>query len=79
MNERRQKLIEAYNSNKIEGVEFLLDNVHDPHNVAAVSRSADALGVRTIHLYYTYNECPDMTLKALKPVLVPIDGLITIR
>ena len=66
MNERRQKLIEAYNSNKIEGVEFLLDNVHDPHNVAAVSRSADALGIRTIHLYYTYNECPDMTLKGFK-------------
>ena len=60
MNERRQKLIEAYNSNKIRGVELLLDNVHDLHNVAAVSRSADALGIRTVHLYYTYNECPNM-------------------
>tara|TARA_Y100000589_G_scaffold238939_1_gene226364 strand:- start:963 stop:1526 length:564 start_codon:yes stop_codon:yes gene_type:complete len=66
MNERRQKLIKTYNSNKIEGVELLLDNVHDPHNVAAVSRSADALGIRIIHLYYTYNECPDMKSKGHK-------------
>ena len=78
MNERRQKLIEAYNSNKIEGVEFLLDNVHDPHNVAAVSRSADALGVRTIHLYYI-QRVSRYDFKGFKASVVPIDGLITIR
>ena len=66
MNSRRQKLIEAYRRNKIDGLELLLDNVHDPHNVAAVSRTADALGVRTIHLYYTYNTCPSMQTEGHK-------------
>jgi tRNA (guanosine-2'-O-)-methyltransferase len=60
MLERRQKLIEAYYKNKLSGVEILIDNVCDPHNVAAVSRTADGLGIPLIHLYYTYNECPTL-------------------
>jgi len=63
MTERRQQLIEAYYKNKLGGVEILIDNVCDPHNVAAVSRTADGLGIPLIHLYYTYNEYP--TLKRL--------------
>lgn len=59
MNERRKKMIEAYSSNKIPGFELLLDNVCDAHNVAAVSRTADGLGVSKINLYYTYNEFPE--------------------
>jgi tRNA (guanosine-2'-O-)-methyltransferase len=59
MNERRKKMIDAYNSNKIPDFELLLDNVCDSHNVAAVSRTADGFGVSKIHLYYTYNEFPE--------------------
>ena len=60
VNERRKKLIENYYANKLEDVELLIDNVIDPHNVAAVSRTADALGIRRINLYYTYNKLPDL-------------------
>lgn len=63
MTERRKKLVEAYYQNKLKGVEILIDNVCDPHNVAAVSRTADGLGISLIHLYYTYNDFP--TLKRL--------------
>ena len=60
MNEHRKKRIEAYYRNKIPHVEILIDNVWDPHNVAAVARTADGLGISTIHLYYTYNEFPPL-------------------
>ena len=59
MAERRKKLIEVYYKNKIKDVEVLIDNVWDPHNVAALSRTADGLGISKIDLYYTYNKFPD--------------------
>lgn len=59
MAERRKKLIEGYYKNKIKDVEVLVDNVWDPHNVAALSRTADGLGISKIDLYYTYNKFPD--------------------
>ena len=60
MNERRKKKTEAYYRNKIPDVELLIDNVWDPHNVSAVARTADGLGLSRINLYYTYNEFPQM-------------------
>ena len=59
MSERRNKLIEKYYKNKIKDVEILIDNVFDPHNVGAISRTCDALGINRINLYYTYNEFPN--------------------
>ncbi len=60
MKERRKQLIERYYQNKIPNIELLIDNVWDPHNVAAVARTADGLGIATINLYYTYNEFPNL-------------------
>ena len=60
ISEKRKKLIEDYYKNKIEGIELLIDNVWDPHNVAAVPRTADGLGIEKINLYYTYNKFPNM-------------------
>jgi tRNA (guanosine-2'-O-)-methyltransferase len=60
MAEPRVKKIEEYYKNKIPNVELLIDNVWDPHNVAAVSRTADGLGIAKINLYYTYNKFPDL-------------------
>ncbi len=34
----------------------ILENVHDPHNVSAVIRSCDAVGVLDVHLVYTGNQ-----------------------
>jgi len=56
---RRKKLIKFYKENKISEFEILVDNLYDPHNVSAISRSCDALGVDTINLYYTYNSSID--------------------
>ena len=60
ISDKRKKLIDAYYANKIKDVEVLIDNVWDPHNVAALARSADGLGIEKIHLYYTYNAFPNL-------------------
>ena len=37
---------------------LVLENVHDPHNVSAVLRTCDAVGVGMVHLVYTYEKFP---------------------
>lgn len=59
-NSPRSERIENYYKNKLADVILVLDNVHDPHNVAAVTRSADGLGIPVIGLYYTHNVYPNM-------------------
>lgn len=66
INERRKKRIEGYYKNKLKDVELLMDNVFDVHNVAAISRTADGLGIDKINLYYTYNEFPDIKKRGKK-------------
>lgn len=61
MNPRRQQLVEAYYSNKMSGIEIVVDNFANPHDIAAIARSADGFGVSTIHLHYTYLPYPDMS------------------
>lgn len=39
---------------------IVIENVHDPHNVSAMLRSCDAVGVATAHLVYTHEELPEM-------------------
>src|SRR3989338_9888937 len=60
VNEGRKRKIEEYYSNKIKNVELLIDNVWDPHNVAAIARTADWLGIERINLHYTYNKFPNL-------------------
>ena len=39
----------------------MLENVHDPHNLSAVLRSCDAVGIGTVHLVYTWEERPKLS------------------
>ena len=42
----------------------VMENIHDPHNVSAMLRSCDAVGVLRVHLVYTVETFPDIGEKS---------------
>ena len=50
MTEERQNRIETVLSRRQENITVVLENVFDPHNISAVMRSCDAIGVQEIYV-----------------------------
>ena len=53
MTSERQKKIEAVLSKRQNNLTIVLENVFDPHNISAVMRSCDAVGVQEIYVLNT--------------------------
>ncbi len=53
MTDERRSRIEAVLSKRQPGITVVLENVFDPHNISAVMRSADAIGVQEIFVLNT--------------------------
>lgn len=49
MSEQRMKRIDAVLNRRQQDLTVVMENVHKPHNLAAIARSCDAVGVMRVH------------------------------
>lgn len=62
MEKERKKKLEEVAAKRTKGVVLVLENLHDPHNLSAILRSAEAFGIQYIYLTGQY---PEETNKAI--------------
>jgi tRNA (guanosine-2'-O-)-methyltransferase len=63
--ERRKEKLRAVLEKRQPDITIVLENVHDPHNVSAVIRSCDAVGLLDVNfIYYGGQEFPKLIEKS---------------
>ena len=61
---RRLEKIRGVLARRQPGLTVVMENIHDPHNVSAVFRSCDAVGVLRVELLYTQEKFPRIGKKS---------------
>lgn len=62
--ERRTKKVRGVLERRQPDLTLVMENIHDPHNVSAMLRSADAVGIMDVHLVYTTQKFPKIGSKS---------------
>ena len=51
-------------ANRQRDLTLVFENIHDPHNVSAIFRSCDAVGISKVHLFYNREPFPRIGKKS---------------
>lgn len=62
--ERRRNKIVNVLAKRQPDLTLVMENIHDPHNVSAMLRSADAVGIHEVNLVYTKEKFPRIGSKS---------------
>ncbi len=60
---RKNRIIEVARQRQ-QTLHIVLENIHDPHNVSAIFRTCDAVGVPAVSLVYTIEKFPKIAKKS---------------
>lgn len=69
---RINKFLDAIKNRQLS-LSVLLENIHDPHNVSAIARTCDAVGIANINLLYYIEKLPKLSVKVSKSALKWVD------
>ena len=61
LTEKRLAKIEKVISQRQHSLRIVMENIHEPHNVSAIFRTCDAVGVPKVSLLYTIEEFPKIS------------------
>ncbi len=62
--ERREKKIKSVIKARQSSLKVVLENIHDPHNVSAIFRTCDAVGIPKVSLLYYIESFPKIGKKS---------------
>jgi len=64
--DRRLEKLNRVAANR-QNMTVIIENVHDPHNIGAVLRSCDAVGIQEVYVLYTESRLSQSRLNELDP------------
>ncbi len=73
MTEKRKEKILNVLKNRQTDLTVVIEDIHDPHNVSAILRSVDAVGILEVQLLYVNEEFPKLVKKSSASALKWVD------